>query len=331
MQIGEFERARLRHVTRVPPNPALLLPQLRARVIGIEGLKAEFVDQRQYSMSAGPNPLTAHLDNGVAEFRAEVVVERAPTDAIAGLKHHDVDAPAAQLTRGHQAGEAGTDHNDVSLEVHDSPFTYSVYVEYTTYVKSLRQSYAENTRSVLIETGRRLFVERGYAAVSAEELVQSAGLSRGALYHHFDGKRGLFEAVFEEQETSATKRIERAMNDVTDPWQQALCGMDMFLEICGEHEYREIVLLQGPIALGWPRWRELDKQHFAGLLTAATRNLIDAGLIRGQRADLVAAAIYGMLTELSLTIAAGPHRAKAREDASELLRNMLRGITTHDA
>ena len=196
-------------------------------------------------------------------------------------------------------------------------------------VKSLRQSYAENTRSVLMETGRELFVARGYAAVSAEELVQSAGLSRGALYHHFDGKRGLFEAVFEEQETSATKRIECAMNEVTDPWQQALCGMDMFLEICGEHEYREIVLLQGPIALGWPRWRELDKQHFAGLLTAATRNLIDAGLIRGQRADLVAAAIYGMLTELSLTIAAGSHRSRAREDASELVRNMLRGITTH--
>ena len=196
-------------------------------------------------------------------------------------------------------------------------------------VKSLRQSYAENTRSVLIETARRLFVTRGYAAVSAEELVQSAGLSRGALYHHFDGKRGLFEAVFEEQEASATTRIGRAMNELTDPWQQALCGMDMFLEICSEHDYREIVLLQGPIALGWARWRELDKQHFAGLLTAATGNLIDAGLIHGQRADLVAAAIYGMLTELSLTIAAGSHRTKAREDASELLRNMLCGITTH--
>jgi hypothetical protein len=53
-------------------------------------------------------------------------------------------------------------------------------------------------------------------------------------------------------------------------------------------------------------------------------------MIHGQRADLVAAAIYGMLTELSLTIAAGPNRTKAREDASELIRNMLRGITTHD-
>jgi AcrR family transcriptional regulator len=178
-----------------------------------------------------------------------------------------------------------------------------------------------------MQTGLELFVKRGYGAVSAEELVQTAGLSRGALYHHFDGKRGLFEAVFQAQETSASERVMDAIAAETDPWQQALTGIQSFLDICCEHEYREIVLLQGPIALGWARWRELDKQYFAGLLVAATLRLIDAGMIIDRPAELIAAATYGMLTELSLTIAGANDPVQAREDARVLVRSLLDGIT----
>jgi AcrR family transcriptional regulator len=193
-------------------------------------------------------------------------------------------------------------------------------------VKPLRETYAENTRRVLMQTGLELFVARGYSAVSAEELVAAAGLSRGALYHHFDGKRGLFEAVFEAQEASATQRITAAIAAHSDPWQQALAGMEAFLEICCQREYREIVLLQGPIALGWTRWRELDRQYFAALLVAATTQLIDAGVLVDRPAELIAAAAYGMLTELSLTIAAADDPKKARADASVLVRSLLSGI-----
>jgi AcrR family transcriptional regulator len=193
-------------------------------------------------------------------------------------------------------------------------------------VRPLRETYAENTRRVLMETALELFVQRGYPAVSAEELVQAAGLSRGALYHHFDGKRGLFEAVFQAQENAAAERIMRAIAAETDPWQQALAGMDTFLEVCCERDYREIVLLQGPIALGWRRWRELDRQYFAGLLLEATKALIDAGVIVNRPPELIAAAAYGMLTELSLTIAAADNQTRARKDASFLVRNLLKGI-----
>jgi AcrR family transcriptional regulator len=195
-------------------------------------------------------------------------------------------------------------------------------------VKRLRDSYAETTRHTLLETGRRLFVTRGYPAVAAEELVRAAGLSRGALYHHFNGKRGLFEAVFEELEDLAAQRIQHAMATETDPWQRAIDGMAAFLDVCAEPDYREIVLLQGPIALGWQRWRELDHQHLGRILTDGVRALLDARLIHEHPAELLAGAIYGALTEISLTIATADDPKLARAQAGQLAIDLLTGLTT---
>ncbi|MBH0779459.1 TetR/AcrR family transcriptional regulator [Nocardia bovistercoris] len=189
---------------------------------------------------------------------------------------------------------------------------------------SLRRMYAENTRRVLVDTGLRAFVEQGFAAVSAEELVRAAGLSRGALYHHFGGKRGLFEAVFEDQQRHARDRVEARVRADHDLLEQLLAGMDTFLDICGERDYREIVLVQGPVALGWQRWRELDRQQFHGLLLASATRMIDAGLLPGDiRPDLHAAGLYGMLTEMSFTIADADDPVRARQEAGRCLRRAV--------
>ena len=195
-------------------------------------------------------------------------------------------------------------------------------------VKPCRELYAESTRRALLDTGRSKFIEHGYTAVAAEDLVRAAGLSRGALYHHFGGKEGLFEAVFAEQEEQAAQRIADAMADQIDPWQAAITGLDTFLDICVEPGYREIVLLQGPIALGWHRWRELDQRHLGGLLTAGAQMLINAGLIQDHPAELLAAAMYGSLTEISLRIADATDPTTARRQAGDLAHALLTGIAT---
>src|SRR5256885_4582036 len=77
-----------------------------------------------------------------------------------------------------------------------------------------RRSQAERraaTRAALLAAGRALFAERGYAAVGTEEIVQRAGVTRGALYHHFAGKEELFAAVYEQVERELTERIVRAV------------------------------------------------------------------------------------------------------------------------
>ncbi|MFE5285281.1 TetR/AcrR family transcriptional regulator [Nocardia sp. NPDC056611] len=195
-------------------------------------------------------------------------------------------------------------------------------------MESFRGKYAENTRQALLETAGQLFAHRDYADLSAEELVRAAGLTRGALYHHFDGKRGLFEAVVDDWEGRAAQRIRAAIESASAPFDRVDRGVEEFLNVCAEPDYRHIVLLQGPIGLGWQRWRELDQRHLGSLIVQAVRNLLEAGLIRPHPAELIAGAFYGALTELSLLITESddPHQARSRAEA--LVHDLLGGLAT---
>lgn len=195
-------------------------------------------------------------------------------------------------------------------------------------METLREKYAENTRRALLDTGLRLFTERDYASVSAEELVRTAGLTRGALYHHFQGKPGLFEAVFEELERQAGEHIRTAIAPVPDPRERAYRAVDAFLDICAGHTYRHIVLQQGPIALGWQRWRELDQLHLGSLVLDIVNAALDAGRLRPHPADLIARAFYGALTELSVTITETDEPEQSRAQAAALVRDLIGGVVT---
>ncbi|MGP4026177.1 TetR/AcrR family transcriptional regulator [Actinomadura sp. 3N407] len=191
-------------------------------------------------------------------------------------------------------------------------------------VKNRRQRYVESTRAALLDTGRRFFAERGFTGVSAEELVRAAGLTRGALYHHFAGKQGLFEAVFEDLEAQAAARITAAMARDNTPRDKAAEGVRAFLEICSDPDYREIVLLQGPIALGWQRWRELDQRYLGTILTDGLTALL--GGTGPHPIALTTAAFYGALTELALSIADADDPPRARDEAVHLIGAMLDGL-----
>lgn len=193
-------------------------------------------------------------------------------------------------------------------------------------MESLRVKYAESTRQALLDAALMLFAERDYADLSAEELVRTAGLTRGALYHHFDGKRGLFEATFELIESQAAQRITAAVDSASDPMDRADRGVAAFLEVCAEPTYRQIVLSQGPIALGWQRWRDLDQQHLGRILLETITDLLARTPMRPYPAELIAGAFYGALNELALTVAesADPHDAQVQ--ARGLLRDLLGGL-----
>ncbi|MGV0634611.1 TetR/AcrR family transcriptional regulator [Mycolicibacillus trivialis] len=193
-------------------------------------------------------------------------------------------------------------------------------------MQSLRDKYVENTRQTLLDTGARLFAQREYTDLAAEELVRAAGLTRGALYHHFDGKKGLFEAVVDRLEQTAAERIRTAVESTADPLERVHRGLEAFLDICMEPVYRHVVLLQAPIALGWRRWREIDQRHLNGLLVEAARNLCDAGIVSGHPPELVASAFYGSLTEMSMIVAESSHAEEARTQAAALARALLDGL-----
>jgi len=141
---------------------------------------------------------------------------------------------------------------------------------------------AEATRGALIAAARRLFTERGYEAVGTEEIVRAAGVTRGALYHHFGGKSGLLDAAYEQLEAESTERVARIVlgSDLHSPLEAMVAGIEAFLDECAEPELRQIALHDAPAVLGWERWREIGAANGLGLIEASLIAAIEAGEIR---------------------------------------------------
>jgi AcrR family transcriptional regulator len=185
---------------------------------------------------------------------------------------------------------------------------------------------SEATQATLIATARRLFAERGYAGIGTEELVRASGVTRGALYHHFDGKADLFRAVFEQIERELAERLATEALSREDPWQGLLAALEMFLDVCVEPEVQRIALLDAPSVLGWDAWREVEARHGLGLIRLALQNLIDEGAIEAQPVEPLAHAILGTLIEAGLYVARADQVEAARAQMGAVLHRMLEGL-----
>jgi AcrR family transcriptional regulator len=182
------------------------------------------------------------------------------------------------------------------------------------------------TIAALIGAARKLFTERGYAAVGTEEIVQAAGVTRGALYHHFRDKEELFQAVLVQVSAETTTRIAREASAVDDPWEELVTGIDAFLDACTTPEMQRIVLIDGPAVLGWDLWRAIDAEHGLGLLEQAVQNAIDAGKLAPQSARAVAHVLLGALDEAAMVVARAPDPVAARAEMGKTVRHLLDGL-----
>jgi AcrR family transcriptional regulator len=194
--------------------------------------------------------------------------------------------------------------------------------------RSRRDEYTEATRRALLDSAAEAFVDRGFADASLDDIAQAARLTKGALYHHFASKQELFRAVFEEVEAELIAAVRRAGSGESDPWQGLLAGTRAFLDACLTPRYRRIALEEGPAALGWQRWREIDERYALALVVASLDGLMTAGVLRRQPAELLARVVLAALTEAGLAVAAARDREVARGDAERLLVELLSGLRT---
>src|SRR3954469_6235855 len=104
----------------------------------------------------------------------------------------------------------------------------------------------EETRAALLAAARKLFIERGYADTATPDIVTAAGVTRGALYHHFADKRALFHAVVEQEAAIVAAEIERAAPDTISPAEALLSGGDAYLDAMRETGRTRLLLLDGP-------------------------------------------------------------------------------------
>src|ERR1700748_510802 len=181
---------------------------------------------------------------------------------------------------------------------------------------------AETTRRALIAAGRELFAGRGYDDVGAEEIVKAAGLTRGALYHHFPGgKAGLLEAIYEAVEAESTERVAHIVLDskMDSPLAAMKAGVAAFLDECAEPGFQQIVLHDAPAVLGWERWREIAAANGLGLIEASLIAAIEAGEIRPLPGKTTAHLLLGALDEAAMLLARSSDPAGRAEITSVLL------------
>jgi AcrR family transcriptional regulator len=188
---------------------------------------------------------------------------------------------------------------------------------------------SEATRRQLVTAARGLFGQRGYAGVGTEEIVQAAGVTRGALYHQFRDKADLFAAVAEEVEAEIAERIATAAAEsAADPVGVLRRGARLFLEACAEPEVERIILLDAPAVLGWEAWRDLASRYGLGLVQLALQSAMDAGAIAPRPVVPLAHALVGALDECALYVARAADPAAAREDCAAIFSQILDGLST---
>jgi AcrR family transcriptional regulator len=190
--------------------------------------------------------------------------------------------------------------------------------------RTVKAAQSEATRATLIATARGLFAERGYAGVGTEEIVRAAGVTRGALYHHFAGKRQLFEAVYEDVERQLVEAIAAsAIATATDPLQALHAGAQAFLDACEDPAVQRIALVDAPSVLGWEQWREIGMRYGFGLVRATVQAAMDAGLIEEQPVEALSHLLLGAIDEGAMLIARADDGGATREQVGSAVARLL--------
>ncbi|MFC8671028.1 MULTISPECIES: TetR/AcrR family transcriptional regulator [Streptomyces] len=182
------------------------------------------------------------------------------------------------------------------------------------------------TRRALLAEGRRRFSADGYHDVVLAEVARAVGVTKGAAYHHFESKAGLFRAVVAEVQRELGERVAESAERYDDPWERLRAGCRTFLAAGSDPAVRRILLVDAPTALGWDEWRAMDEESSARHLGEALEALVEAGVIIEQPVEPLARLLSGAMNEAALWLArvTDPEAQARTEQALDRLLNGLR-------
>jgi len=161
------------------------------------------------------------------------------------------------------------------------------------------------TRAALLAAGRELFAAKGFAGAGREEIVERAGVTRGAMYHHFASKEDLFRAVYEVCEEEILEQVMAAAAGARDPKEMLRLGSLAYLDVAARADVRRICLIDAPAVLAPEVRRELAERFGLGAIRDALRGCMAAGTIREQPVDLLAHVYLAALLEAATLVAEG--------------------------
>jgi AcrR family transcriptional regulator len=187
-----------------------------------------------------------------------------------------------------------------------------------------RRVRGEQTRRALIDAGRELFVEQGFFNTSIGDLVAKSGVgTRGAFYHHFKDKAQLFRAVFEDVENDLTLRSIAAPPPGADPWERLTSGLHGFLAAAQEPAVQRVMLVDGPVVLGWQTLREIQESNSIAIINDVVSEAIAEGVIDDQPVAELTHMLVAAVEEAALLVAHAPNPTRARRRAAKILDRLL--------
>jgi len=201
-------------------------------------------------------------------------------------------------------------------------------------VSTSARTQAERTRATtdqLVSAARELFATVGYDATYLDAVVERAGVTKGALYHHFDGKRALFAAVYEAEQRFIEEAVYRAAGDHhDDSWQAFIGGCRAFFDAALDSGFQQI-LIDAPAVLGWQQMREIEDRHLMALFKQGIHQAMEDGHLKRRRVEPLAHQLHGAMCEAAMVIARSHDPAQEARDALAALEELLNGIAISSA
>lgn len=179
---------------------------------------------------------------------------------------------------------------------------------------------AAQTAQDILDSATQLFASRGFFDVSLGDIANDAGVTRGAIYHHYQNKVGLFLAVAARLQTGVAKAVVSTAEETgPDPQEQLKAGSHAFLDAITAGPAVRILLVDGPSVVGWDKWRQLDAQSSVVHLRDALERIgLDHDLV-----DALTAQLSGAMNEAALWIAQHDNTEQARIQAHAALDRLL--------
>ena len=187
---------------------------------------------------------------------------------------------------------------------------------------------SEATTSEVIAAARKLFAEAGYAATSLDAIAAAAGMTKGAIYHHFSSKQEVFRAVYEQERQRLSEMEQAAYSRKRDPWDGFIAACLAFLEASADPEVQRITLLDAPGALGWETIREMFVRDDLRTMVAALEAAMAAGRLRKRPVEPIAHLLHGAMGESAMLIAHAKDQRAALRTASAEVRRLLEAVAS---
>lgn len=194
------------------------------------------------------------------------------------------------------------------------------------------QQRSHDTRAALITVARRLFTEQGYHATGTGEIVELAQVTRGALYHHFNNKEDLFEAVYRQAERDLTQEAQAAtltMQGQTP--QRVIASLDAYLKLlASRRDLQRILLVDGPAVLGWERWSAIRSEYELASWARTLALLIERGQMVSAPIEPMAQIIMSAINGAILAVAHASDPEKTLDEMAKALTLLIGGLIRQD-